>query len=320
MAKINVGVLRGGPSSEYDISLKTGESVIANLLKEKYEVHDVLWTKDGVWHLDGFPKPVEKILRKVDVIFNAMHGEHGEDGKVQQILERYSMRYTGSGIVPSAAGMNKIFARQIFENAGIKTPRAVFVSTDDNLHEKTSEAYEKMSPWWMVKPVSRGSSVGASLAKSKTDIFLGIKKSLGHDKRALIEEHITGREATCGVLENFRGHKFYPLPVVEIIPPKGRFFDYENKYNGKIRLICPGRFGLDISKKIQQAAVLAHTAISSKHYSRTDFIVSLRGIFVLEINTLPALGLESSYVRSAEAIGLSFPLLLDHLLKEALKK
>jgi len=308
MPKIKVGVLRGGPSAEYEISLLTGENVLNHLPKNKYEVHDILWTKDNVLHQNGFPKPIWKIVRDMDVIFNALHGEYGEDGRVQQILEAHLIPYTGSGIVASAAAMKKHLARGILtarlaslsprsrvgagapeerEKFGLKVPRGVLVSKNDNLRQKAQEIALKLPPWWVIKPASRGSSVGVTIAKTPEAIVSGLEKAFEYDNKAIAEEYISGREATCGVLENLRGQAYYPLPVIEICPPDGKFFDYEVKYNGETREICPGRFDAQTSKKLQAAAVLAQLT------EQTNFSLA------------------------AEAIGLSFPKLLDHLVTQA---
>ena len=321
MPKIKVGVLRGGPSAEYEISLQTGANVLKYLPKEKYEVHDILWTKDNVLHQNGFPKSIWKIVRDMDVIFNALHGEYGEDGRVQQILEAHLVPYTGSGIVASAAAMKKHLARGILEGFGLKVPQGILVSKNENLPQKAREIALKLPPWWVIKPASRGSSVGVTIAKTPEAIVLGLEKAFEYDGKAIAEEYISGREATCGVLENFRGQNYYPFPVIEICPPDGKFFDYEVKYNGETREICPGRFDVQTSKKIQEAAILAHRFLGCRHYSRSDFIVSpKRGIFILELNTLPGLTSQSLVPKAAEAVGLSFPRLLDHVVSLALHR
>ncbi len=324
MPKIKVGVLRGGPSAEYEISLLTGENVLKHLPREKYEVHDLLWTKDGILHQNGIPKAHEKIFGNIDVIFNALHGEYGEDGRVQQIFEASHIPYTGSGILASAVTMKKILAREIFERSGLKIPRGIIVSKEDDLEKKAHEIAKTLSPWWVIKPASRGSSVGVTIAKSLPAILSGLRKALEYDPKALAEEYISGREATVGVLENFRDERYYALPVIEICPPPGRFFDYEVKYNGKTQEICPGRFDRETSEKLKEFAILAHQALGCRHYSRSDFIVSsagrLRDIFILENNTLPGLTSESLLPKAAEAIGLSFPRLLDHFVSLALRR
>ena len=134
MSSIRVGVLRGGPSFEHNISLKTGESVLRNL-PEDYSAKDIFISKEGEWHLDGKPAHHDRIFRQIDVVFNALHGEYGEDGKVQQLLEAYGVPYTGSGVLASSLGMNKILARQAFKSAGLKTPAGFEIILKDGLTE-----------------------------------------------------------------------------------------------------------------------------------------------------------------------------------------
>lgn len=319
MGKIRVGVLRGGPSSEYEISLMTGGEVLKFFPRNKYEPYDILISKDGAWHLNGFPMPYEKIFSAVDVIFNALHGEFGEDGKVQQILETFKIPYTGSGILASALAMSKSMSKNIFSKEGLATARSgLFKKKNQSIPEIAYEARAKLTPPWVVKPNNRGSSVGVSIARTHPELEKGVENAFNFDNEVLIEECIEGKEATCGVLEKFRGQDYYALPIVEIIPPPGNFFNYEVKYNGKTREICPGNFSRDISEKIQSMAIMAHKALGMKHYSRADFIVSSdkrkSGVYILEVNSLPGLTSESLLPKAADSVGLAFPDLIEHLI------
>ncbi len=319
MAKIKIGVIRGGPSLEYEISLLSGESVINNLPRGKYDITDILWTKDGIFHENGFAKRPAQILKKLDLVFNALHGEYGEDGRIQQIFELNSIPYTGSGIFASAVAMKKHLALNALEKRNIKMPRSIIVSKGDDLEARVSEICKTLFPWWVIKPASRGSSVGVTIAKSEKEILAGLKVALKLDKKAIAQEHIKGKEATCAVLENFRGQKYYALPIIEIVPPKGKFFNYEVKYDGSTKEICPGRFSEKTALEIKNISILAHEALGLRHYSRSDFIVSPRGIFFLETNTLPGLTSQSLLPKAAQAAGLPFPLLLDHIASLAIR-
>jgi len=322
MHKIRVGVLRGGPSSEYDVSLKTGGAVLKHL-PEKYQAHDIFISKDGAWHFEGVVKTPGEILRKVDVIFNAMHGEFGEDGKVQAILDDFSMPYTGSGSLASALGMNKILAKQVFLSNGIKTPLHVTVNIQDQgLQNQVMNIFKKFPMPVVVKPATTGSSVGVSIAHDFFELNEAIQNASQYSQDILIEEFIRGREATCGILNHFRGEETYALLPVEIIPPpKNGFFDYKAKYEGETKEICPGNFSEEEKKEIQRLASLAHKALDLKHYSRSDFIISpKRGIYILEVNTLPGLTEQSLYPKSLHAIGSNIPEFLDHVITLAIKK
>jgi D-alanine-D-alanine ligase len=318
-----IGVLRGGPSAEYEVSLNSGGEVLKHL-PDKYHGVDILISKEGEWHLSGFPVKPEKIFRYIDVAFNAMHGEFGEDGKVQQIFEQHNARYTGSTPVASVLAMQKHRAKEIFARLGLKTPRSLVFSQDDLMFEYPEGIAKKIiglmpSPW-VVKPASRGSSVGTSVCFGYGALTEGIIKAFEFDDKILVEEFIKGREATCGVIENYRKHLIYPLPPVEIVPPEGNFFDYTVKYNGATKEICPSGFDNSVKRLIENMAVAAHRALSLRHYSRSDFIVSSRGIYILETNTLPGLTSESLFPKAARAAGMEFPQLLDHLIKLALNR
>lgn len=319
MQKIRVAVLRGGPSSEYDVSLVTGGSVL-KALQDKYHTKDVLIDKSGVWHMDGLPVHPEKVCRNVDVVFNAMHGEYGEDGKVQQILNLFSVPYTGSEAFASSVAMNKSLTKDVFKRHGIKTPLGFVFDHSESPINIASIVFKKVSPPWIVKPVSGGSSVGTSLTKTFKELERGIMKAFGFGEKIIIEEFISGKEATCGVVENFRDQKHYALFPVEIIKPEHRdFFDYECKYDGTTREICPGNFSKEIKEEIQNSAIKIHDTMGLRHYSRSDFIVNpKRGVYALEVNTLPGLTPESLFPKSIKAVGCSYEGFLEHLISLAL--
>ena len=163
MNKIRVGVLRGGPSSEYEISLKTGGNGLKRL-SEKYSPIDIFIDREGVWHIQGIPHKPHEAFEKVDAVFNGLHGEYGEDGKVQKILDTFSIPYTGSKTLPSAIGMNKALAKNIFKSYGIKTPYYKVESKSDDVGELSSSLFNTFPMPAVVKPIASGSSVGVSIA------------------------------------------------------------------------------------------------------------------------------------------------------------
>ena len=320
MISIRVGVLRGGPSLEHNVSLKTGESVLRNLPKY-YSAKDIFISKEGDWHLGGKPAHHDRIFRQIDVAFNALHGEYGEDGKVQQLLEAFGIPYTGSGVMASALGMNKILARQAFKGAGLKTPAGFEIILKDGLTETAKKIFKIMPPPWVIKYPSGGSSVGVFVAHKFDDLEEALEKVFYFSSKILVEEYIKGREATCGVIDEFRNQKHYALPVVEIIPPaKSGFFSYDAKYGGETRELCPANFDLPTKRAVEEMAIAAHKAIGGRHYSRSDFIVSKNGIYILEINTLPGLTAESLLPKALNAVGSSHRELLEHLITLALRK
>lgn len=321
MAKIRVGVLRGGPSNEHEVSLKTGENVLEFLPKEKYQSIDILLDRNGKLFVNGSSIKFQQLHYLADVIFNSLHGCFGEDGKIQRLLDDIKMPYTGSGSVASALGMNKVLSRGSFQRAGLKIPRAFVIREDNSIENEAMKIFHKLSPPWVVKPVSGGSSIGVKIIRNFHDLMSAIKGMFDIDTAVIIEEFIKGREVTCGVLDGFRGEEYYALPVIEILPPAQKsFFDYECKYDGSTSEICPAPFDLGTKKEIERSARLAHQTLGCSGYSRSDMIVSSRGIYLLELNTLPGLTSESLLPKSAEAVGLSFPSLLDHILQISLSR
>jgi len=316
--KIKVGVLRGGKGNEYDISLKTGGNVLKSL-PDKYEGYDILITQNGIWHLDGVEIVPADLIKRVDVIFNALHGEYGEDGKVQQELNVIGVPYTGSLAFSSAIAMNKILAKNYFKNNGIKTLISEVIHKDDNLNEKVLEIFRTLPQPSIVKPVSGGSSFGVYKVESYDDLLNAIKKSLQISDTVMVEEYVAGREATCVVVDDFRGEKHYAFPPIEIrIKPEYNFFNYEAKYNGTTDEICPGNFSKNEREFLLKASKSAHKALGLRHYSRSDFILSPRGIYMLETNTLPGLTKESLLPKSLIAVGSNISEFLEHVITLAI--
>jgi D-alanine-D-alanine ligase len=324
MTKTRIGVVRGGPSSEYEISLRTGAAVLDALDREKYEPLDIVISKDGPWHLHGLEIKPHEVVGRVDVIFNALHGYYGEDGKIQQLLEAHSIPFTGSGSLSSAIAMNKILAKEYFRRAGLKTPMHVLIEggtakKEINVGKAYLLAHSKFPLPYIVKPVSAGSSIGVSMIKSRNDFALALHKAFEFGDSVMVEEYILGIEANVCVIEGYRGKDLYVLPPVEIRPIDRNTFDYEAKYEGGSREIVPATFPTSIKTELERLAVAAHSALGLRHYSRTDFIISpRRGIFILETNSLPGLTDESLVPKALKAVGSSLSELAEHLISLAL--
>ena len=323
---IRVGVLRGGPSNEYDVSLQSGANVLGALQKhfgDTYQARDVFIDRTGVPHLDGRPIDLEDLSTTVDVIFNALHGTYGEDGKIQHFLETHGIPFTGSGSLGSAVGMNKILSKKVFADHGIKSPYWKEIMSENVRNDAETVAKELFTTFILpavIKPTSSGSSVGVSIARSYAEILPALVLAAEHGDSILIEEFIPGIEATCGVIEGFRGQDLYALPPVEIRPHSG-FFSYDAKYQGKSDEIVPASFAEHMKKAIEETAAKIHRALGLKHYSRSDFIIHpRRGIYVLEVNTLPGLTGESLIPKSLRAVGSDTHELVDHLIGLALKR
>lgn len=318
MSAYRVGVLRGGPSSEYEVSLKTGGSILQHL-PAHYQGVDLLVARDGTWHLGGLPTQPARAARQVDVIFNALHGEYGEDGKVQTLLESAGVPYTGSNPFASALGMNKPLAKDIFRRQGIKVPFGLRLSAGEQ-SEPATYVFQKISPPWIVKPADRGSAVGTNLARTFAELVLALKNAFNFSDNVLVEEYIRGREATCGVINHFRNHEIYTLPPIEIRKGHNNVWSYAERYSGQTEELCPSHFHDTEKMAIEKLAAQAHRALGLRHYSRADFIVSPRGIYLLEVNTQPGLTNESLLPKALAAVGCSYPDFLDHVLTLALEK
>ena len=331
---IKVGVIRGGISGEYEVSLKTGSNVLAHLnsevLNKNYKAIDILIDKDGTWHISGKPVSLEDVFHSVDVVFNALHGDFGEDGKVQQMLDQWKIPYTGSGSFASALGYNKVLAKEQFSRLGIKTPNHLVVSKyeeeDGDLEEYgakiAKQIHDKLVPPWIVKPLSGGSSVGMKMCRTYEELIIAFMRGVNNESDVLVEELIEGKEATVGVINNFRGKSVYILPSVEIRIPKNKnFFDFEAKYTGISEEVCPGNFSNKEKEELGRLAELIHSGLNLDHYSRSDFIIHpKKGIYALEVNTLPGLTNESLIPKMLNAVGSSVPQFIDHIIKLALNK
>lgn len=317
-----VGVLRGGPSREHEVSLKTGHAILKNLHPERFTVKDIYIDKEGTWHDRGRPVAPAFALRSIDVAVVGLHGEYGEDGEVQKILETHGVPYTGSGPMPSFTAMHKVLAKERAKEHGILTPKYRYIEHATDPHTAVAEIVRSFHMPVVVKPVRWGSSVGVSLAHGYHEMLTAITNLLDMGAGGvLVEERIRGREATAGVVEGLRGEKLYTLPTIEIIPPSHtKFFDYSVKYNGSTQEVCPGRFSKEETTELRRVAQVMHEALGLRHYSRSDFIVSPRGIYYLETNTLPGLTEQSLLPQSLSAIGVKLSDFLEHIIGLAQKR
>jgi D-alanine-D-alanine ligase len=314
--KTVVGVLRGGPSREYEVSLKSGSSVLRSLDPEKFAAKDIFIDRAGVWHLHGAPVAPAQALTGVDVAFNAMHGEYGEDGSVQRVLDDLGVPYTGSNAQASRLAFDKHHTKAEVKKLTIKTPRAlVLTERPRDFEDAAFEIFRTFPHPAFVKPALGGSSVGASLADTYHALAWGLERAFEASPKVLVEEYIKGREATVGVVNNFRDEATYALMPVEIIPPKEHsFFNYEAKYGGGSTERVPGNFTQSEKDELARAAKAVHEGLGLSHYSRSDFIVSPRGIYFLEVNTLPGLTDESLLPKAVAAGGTKLSDFLEHLI------
>jgi len=316
-----VAVLRGGASDEHDVSLKTGTCVLTNLSEDSFRPVDIFIDKSGAWHVRGVPMSPERALASIDVAFNALHGSYGEDGTVQRLLDRLGVPYTGSGALSSALAMNKVLTKEMLSKEGVLTARFKVLSVSPDLDKEILELFRSFPQPSVIKPAHSGSSVGLTLARSFDEFKTGVKKAFQHGSQVLVEEYIKGKEATVGVIDKLRGEESYGLPPVGIVLPQGHdLFDYEAKYSGECIEECPGSFSKTEAEELQRLARLAHRTLGLRHYSRSDFMVTPKGVYFMETNTLPGLTEASLLPKELAAVGVSLPEFLEHVLDLAVQK
>ncbi len=323
MHKLRVAVLRGGPSNEYDVSLNTGATVLANLPEDIYEAQDIFISKDNIWHKDGIARDIENIISNTDIVFNALHGQYGEDGKLAHVLERHKIPFTGSGSFASALSMNKILTKNFLKKNNIKTPQWKTIENKDDISPiLLKELFRSFTLPFIVKSASSGSSVGVYMVKDFNSFEKAIQDAFTHSDSVMIEEYINGREATVGVIDNYRNQEIYALPPIEIRPLKSSFFDYDSKYtDGMTNEIVPSTFSTEVKLELENLAKEIHKILGLRHYSRIDFIVTpKRGIFALEANTLPGLTQTSLIPKALHAVGGSLREFLHHIIQLALER
>ena len=321
MRKQRVALLRGGPSEEHEVSMKTGAAVLAALDRLGVPYVDIVINRQGEWLVGGVARSPIDALLAVDVAFIALHGKFGEDGSVQRLLENLGVPYIGSRPYPSAVAMNKILTKETLMPFGIKMPAHLRVTrSGTDLRRVVATIESLFGPTYIVKPINGGSSIDAYQAKGAHELYEILTRTLDAREEVMVEEFIKGREATVGLVEGLRGSEFYRLPAVEIVPPPTHdFFSAEIKYNGATDEICPGRFSRQEKEELESLAEKVHRGLGLSHYSRSDFIVNEKGVYFLETNTLPGLTTESLFPKALNAVGHGFDEFIYHLIGLAIR-
>jgi D-alanine-D-alanine ligase len=318
-----VGVLRGGPGHEHEVSLASGHSVISNLPPERFSVRDIYIDKEGNWNERGRRADPARVLAGIDAAFVTLHGEYGENGELQRMLERFGVAYTGADPLGSFLSMHKALSKQRARELGIKVARDILVEQAEDAERAAHEAIRKFPQPVVVKPVRWGSSAGVSVVGGFLPVYEAIASLFERGcGTVLVEELIRGTEATAGVVDGLRNERLYALPPVEILPPEqAGFFSYEAKYSGESKEIVPGRFPRKVAEELQDAARAMHDALGLRHYSRSDFIVAPSGVYYLETNGAVGVGLtgESLLPKSLAAVGISLGHFFEHVLGLAMK-
>jgi len=304
MAKLRVAVLMGGTSHERAVSLNSGSMVAGALDRAKYDVVPVDFTGDLA--------PIVALRGQVDVVFLALHGPGGEDGRMQGVLDLLDLPYTGSGVLGSALAMHKGMAKRIYQAAGVPTPDDVTLYR--SAPDPTAQVLAAVGLPCVVKPVNEGSTFGISIVHEDTELAPALEEAFRYCGEVIVERFVQGVEISVPVL----GADPHALPAIEIIPKSG-FYDYEMKYTpGATEEICPARISPLAAERAGEYAVRAHHALGCYGVSRTDLIVVGDEPVALETNSLPGMTATSLLPLSARVAGLSFAELLDRLIGDAL--
>ncbi len=348
---MKIVVLAGGLSTERDVSFKTGEMVTKALRENGHQVilldvfmgySDKEEDLTGIFdraeavsvkvaaipetapdlekvkaqrkdQSDNFFGPnVIELCRMADIVFMALHGENGENGKIQAAFDLFGIRYTGTGYLGSALAMNKGMAKQLFLENGIPTPRGTSLKRgEDAAKIETCGIHFPC----VVKPCSGGSSIGVSIVHDKAEYEQALKEAFRWENELVIEEYVKGREFSVGVID------FQALPIIEIAPVEG-FYDYKNKYKaGSTVETCPAELSEQITKEMQEYAEKVAEVLGLNTYSRTDFLLDAEDhIFCLEANTLPGMTPTSLLPQEAKVTGVDFNQLCEKLIESSMRK
>lgn len=348
---MNIVVLAGGLSTERDVSFITGDNV-AKALREnghkvilldvfmgydekEVELDDVFDRAEEISvKVDKIPETapdleavkasrkdqsdcffgpnVIRMCQKADIVFMALHGENGENGKIQAAFDLFGIRYTGSDYLSSAIAMDKNTSKQFFISANVPTPRGIAMKKENRIDELSK--LDLTLPC-VVKPCCGGSSIGVTIVRNESEFKAALDDAFKWENELVIEEFVEGREFSVGVLEG------KALPIIEIAPVEG-FYDYKNKYKaGSTIETCPAALSEEKTKEMQKYAEMVAEAIGLDTYSRSDFLMDKDGnLFCLEANTLPGMTPTSLLPQEANAVGVNFNELCEQLIDISIRK
>lgn len=343
---MKIVVLAGGLSPERNVSLSSGAMITHALRGLGHEVAliDLYFGLEGRETEDCFSAPIPEsaarvnpqapdleaikaarktqdkslfgpgvlnLCREAGIVFLALHGSCGEDGRVQAAFDLMGIPYTGSGYLSSALAMDKDLTKRLIRDLGVATPQWTRV---DYTQEDIARLTEETPVPCVVKPVDSGSSIGVAIAHTKAELHAALAEGLTLGGRCVLEQYVAGREIQVALLGD------RALPSIEIIPKQG-FYDYENKYQpGAAEELCPAPIPADWEAALGQAALTVYRALGLSVYSRADFIVDEAGTpWFLEINTLPGMTPTSLVPQEAAAIGIDYPSLCQMIIEESLR-
>jgi D-alanine-D-alanine ligase len=354
--KLRVGVIFGGRSGEYEISLMSARSVLSVLDPKRYDVTQIGISREGAWLtgknvLDAMekdeleklqvaallPDPTQagihiiqntepgnmlELLTKLDVVFPVLHGTFGEDGTLQGLLEMADMAYVGAGVIGSSVGMDKGVFQSVMQAHQIPVLETVVILRSDlvkHMDEIITSAEKMASYPLFTKPANLGSSVGVSKCQNRADLLEGLMEAARYDRRILIQRGVHAREIEVSVLGNDDPQASMPGEIL----PSREYYSYEAKYvDNASQLLIPAPIPESVSKQAQQLAVRAFKAIDCQGMARVDFLLDRDGdeLYLNELNTIPGFTNISMYPKLWEACGLPYPELVDRLIELALER
>ena len=311
MQRKKIGVVMGGPSAEREVSLNTGRAIVAALREKNYEVVGI--------DLDP-PHFVEQLRENgIEVVFNAIHGLFGEDGRLQGALELLGIPYTGSGVLASAVAMDKGISKRLFASSDIPTPRYQLLKRDRGIGaDVLQNILDEFAPPFVVKPSTQGSTIGLTIVQDEAELSVALEKAFSYDTEVLVEEFIDGSELTVGILG---GKNPEALPVIEIVPYSG-VYDYHAKYTkGATEYFVPARIDAETALLAKSVAINAFESLGCSGVARVDIRLDPSNHpYVLEINTIPGMTETSLVPKAAAAAGISFPDLCERILLMTLEQ
>ena len=305
-----VAVVLGGPSSEAEVSRRTGGAIAEALREKGYNAVE----------LELVPEKLVEQLREIDakVVFNAVHGMYGEDGRLQSILEAIKMPYTGSGVLASAVAMDKVATKRFLLSENISTPKCLMYNKryDKDMAKIEKEIIETFGVPVVIKAADQGSSIGVEIVKAEADVAAALDNTFKYSDLVLVEECINGKELTCGVME-VKG-ELKALPIVMIAPHSGSY-DFHSKYTkGATDYLVPAPLSEEVTAYVQSLALATYKVLGLSGVARIDVMLDDENIgYVLEANTIPGMTATSLVPKEAAAINISFPELCEMILLTA---
>lgn len=345
-----LAIIFGGMSTEHDVSVLSGISILKNINNQKYEIHPIYINNNGEWYkytgdkeiknigdkitnIDKIENPI-KYLKGMDCILPVLHGSYGEDGTIQGLFELINVPYIGCKVLASSISMDKAYTKIIFEKAGLQQAKYIYIKYKEEKYtyidnefneeikndEEIVKIIEKNLKYPMfVKPSNSGSSVGVSKVRNKEELKLAIKESAKYDEKILIEEGIKGREVECAVLEK---NGEIQVSCIGEVKSSEEFYSFNSKYKNKqSKTQIPADIEDEISEKIRCQAKKAFKAVDARGLARVDFFIetNTNKIIINEINTMPGFTNISMYPKLFEQVGIKYTELIDTLIEQCTK-